>query len=183
MHPLKPSNARHTAVSDRIGESFSFYKDVPSILWCLFHAGGVKLGLASRTHAPELGREMLKLLHISPPPPPPADETGAGGGGSGGKRKDKEKDKMPTAMRKTRKATEFFQHMEIYPSGKIKHFEALARKTGIPYADMLFFDDESRNGDVARLGVTFWLVRDGVDWREVERGIAEWRRRKDEASG
>ncbi|KAJ8117769.1 hypothetical protein ONZ43_g4125 [Nemania bipapillata] len=43
---------------------------------------------------------------------------------------------------------------------------------------MLFFDDESRNRDTETLGVTMWLVRDGVSWTEIESGIQEWRRRR-----
>ena len=42
---------------------------------------------------------------------------------------------------------------------------------------MLFFDDEMRNRNVEALGVVMCLVRDGVSWGEVERGIREWRRR------
>ena len=43
---------------------------------------------------------------------------------------------------------------------------------------MLFFDDEARNRNVEELGVTMWLVRDGVDKEEVDRGVREWRRRR-----
>ncbi|KAI1466680.1 magnesium-dependent phosphatase-1 [Daldinia caldariorum] len=146
--PLKP-NAAHSACTDKIGESFAFYDDVPSVLHGLARAG-VRLAVASRTHAPDLGREMLKLLHI---PPASAD--------------------------KVRKAIEFFDAgLEIYPSSKIQHFKAINKRTGIPFTDMLFFDDESRNRDTESLGVTMWLVRDGVTWNEVVEGIKEWRRRK-----
>ncbi|OTB18551.1 hypothetical protein K445DRAFT_55217 [Daldinia sp. EC12] len=146
--PLRP-NVTHSACTDKIGETFAFYDDVPSVLHGLARAG-IKLGVASRTHAPDLGREMLKLLHI---PPASAD--------------------------KVRKAIEFFDAgLEIYPSSKIQHFKALNKRTGIPFTEMLFFDDESRNRDTESLGVTMWLVRDGVTWNEVVEGIKEWRRRK-----
>jgi len=80
---------------------------------------------------------------------------------------------------KTRKAIDFFDGgMEIYPSSKIRHFEALHKRTGIPHTEMLFFDDESRNRDTESLGVTMWLVRDGVTWAEIVKGIQEWRRRR-----
>ncbi|OTA64808.1 hypothetical protein K449DRAFT_463841 [Hypoxylon sp. EC38] len=69
-------------------------------------------------------------------------------------------------MAKPRKAIEFFDAgLEIYPSSKIRHFEALAKRTGIPCSEMLFFDDESRNRDTESLGVTMWLVRDGITWK------------------
>ena len=42
---------------------------------------------------------------------------------------------------------------------------------------MLFFDDEARNKNVEQLGVVMCLVRDGVTWGEMDRGIREWRKR------
>ncbi|KAI1360853.1 magnesium-dependent phosphatase [Xylaria arbuscula] len=182
--PLRP-NATHTACTDKVGESFAFYRDIVSILHGLSLAG-IKLGVASRTHAPDLGREMLRLLHVPPASSVFGGEdiaalhrtgtggsssgggSGGGGGGSGSKNSEK-----------TRKAIDFFDAgLEIYPSSKIRHFEALHKRTGIPYTEMLFFDDESRNRDTETLGVTMWLVRDGTTWAEVESGIREWRRRR-----
>ncbi|KAI8644915.1 magnesium-dependent phosphatase-1 [Parasitella parasitica] len=46
-------------------------------------------------------------------------------------------------------------HLEIYPGSKLKHFESLSEKSGIACSDMLFFDDESRNREVCKLGVHF----------------------------
>ncbi|KAI0381942.1 magnesium-dependent phosphatase-1 [Hypomontagnella monticulosa] len=147
VYPPLRANADHSACTDKIGETFAFYDDVPSVLHGLARAG-VRIAVASRTHAPDLGREMLKLLHV-----PPASSD------------------------KTRKAIEFFDAgLEIYPSSKIRHFEALAKRTNIPFTEMLFFDDESRNRDTESLGVTMWLVRDGVSWSEIVDGIKEWRR-------
>ncbi|KAI0855102.1 magnesium-dependent phosphatase [Xylaria cubensis] len=168
--PLRP-NAQHSACTDKVGETFAFYRDIPGILHGL-SLSGIKLGVASRTHAPDLGRDMLKMLHI-----PPAssvlsdhnsDPTTGKSGGSGSSSKEK-----------PRKAIDFFDAgLEIYPSSKIRHFEALHKRTAIPYSEMLFFDDESRNRDTETLGVTMWLVRDGVTWAEIESGIREWRRRR-----
>jgi magnesium-dependent phosphatase 1 len=174
--PLRAS-PDHTSATDRVGESFAFYPDVPRILHALPHAG-VRLAVASRSSAPDLAREMLKLLWIAPPPPVvgatgtgtgKGDEQGGGGGGILGNGK----------KEKVRKALELFDAgLEIYPRSKIRHFEAIYRKTGVPFNEMLFFDDESRNRDVESLGVTMWLVRDGVSWDELEGGVAEWRRRQ-----
>ncbi|OTB06024.1 hypothetical protein M426DRAFT_319386 [Hypoxylon sp. CI-4A] len=161
--PLRSANPERSACVDKVGETFAFYDDVPSVLHGLARSG-IKLGVASRTHAPDLGREMLKLL-VVPPASTLLDESAEGGSSS---KKDK-----------ARKAIEFFDAgLEIYPSSKIRHFEALAKKTGIAHTEMLFFDDESRNRDTESLGVTMWLVRDGVTWSEVEKGIEEWRRRR-----
>jgi len=143
--PLKAVSS-HDSVKDRFGESFAFYKDVPSILSAL-QSNGIKVGAASRTSAPDLGREMLRLLHIH-------DSEG-----------------------KKRKSIEFFDHLEIYPGSKITHFNKLQKATGLRYEDMLFFDDEARNRNVESLGVKMYLVRDGVSREEFERGIRDWRKR------
>ena len=46
-------------------------------------------------------------------------------------------------------------------------------------AVQLFFDDERRNKEVEKLGVTFIQVMegDGMSERLLETGLAEWRRR------
>lgn len=143
--PLK-ANSDHSAAKDRTGESFAFYREVPSILFSL-QEKAIKVGVASRTHAPDLGREMLRLLHVT-------DHDG-----------------------KKRKSLEFFDHFEIYPGSKITHFNKLQKATGLRYEDMLFFDDEHRNKEVESLGVTMYLVRDGVTKEEVNKGVRDWRKR------
>lgn len=80
---------------------------------------------------------------------------------------------------KPRKAVDVFDGgMEIYPGSKVKHIEALHKRTGVKYEDILFFDDESRNQETESLGITMRLVRDGVCWAEIEKGVEEWRRRR-----
>ena len=111
----------------------------------------IKIGVASRTSAPSLAKDLLKMLHL------PAAEEGD----------------------KPRRAVDVFDGgMEIYPGSKVRHMEMLHKRTGIRYEDMLFFDDESRNQDTEKLGVTMRLVRDGVSWAEVEAGVDDWRRRR-----
>jgi len=164
--PLKTApGAAHASAVDRFDEAYAFYADVPRVLYALPLAG-VKLGVASRTTTPDIAREMLKLLHV--PPPSQWDSGGGGGGGIGGSKKEK-----------PRRALELFDAgMEIYPGSKIRHMESLQKRTGVAYADILFFDDESRNREVEQLGVTMWLVRDGVSWGAVGDGVKEWRKRR-----
>lgn len=160
--------SNNTACTDRVGEKYSFYRDVPSVLFHLPRLG-VKVGVASRTYAPDVARDMLKLLYVHPPP---AQQQLLKDGGN-----DKKKSE------KSRRALDFFDAgLEIYPSSKLRHMEALHKRTGIPYEEFLFFDDESRNRDTESLGVTMCLVRDGVTWGEVERGVREWRRRRGHAT-
>ncbi|PSR75515.1 acid phosphatase-domain-containing protein [Coniella lustricola] len=213
LKPVPGSN--NTACTDRTGESFAFYRDVPAVLYTLAQCGsgggaGVKVGVASRTSAPDLARDMLKLLYVHPPPPqstaPQGDSAKSsldGGGGGGGeqqkppttaneKKKSKNKPSSSTTATtttnesstlnnggKAKKAIDFFDAgLQIYPGCKITHMKKLQRDTGIAFEDFLFFDDESRNRDTESLGVTMCLVRDGVSWAEIERGIKEWRKRR-----
>ncbi|KAH7093350.1 acid phosphatase-domain-containing protein [Paraphoma chrysanthemicola] len=133
-------------VKDRYGEGYGFYSDVAGILEAL-KAKSILVGAASRTHAPDLGREMLKLL------------------------------KVPTTSGSSSRAIDYFDHMQIYPGSKTTHFTRIHRDSGIEYDEMLFFDDESRNKNVEVLGVTMWLVRDGVTRNEIDDGVKSWRMR------
>ncbi|KAI9814623.1 MAG: hypothetical protein M1827_003179 [Pycnora praestabilis] len=62
--PLKAKDNNARAV-DRCGESFAFYQDVPLILQDT-RAKGIQVSAASRTAAPDLARDMLKMLHLAP---------------------------------------------------------------------------------------------------------------------
>ncbi|KAM3502029.1 hypothetical protein MY11210_009190 [Beauveria gryllotalpidicola] len=158
--PLKAANAARTAATDRHGEDFAFYADVPLILQLLPRvaaaaasaaAAPIKLGVASRTSAVGIARDLLKMLHL-----PAVD-----------------------GQQKARRAGDAFDAgTEIYPGSKIRHFETLQKRTGIAYEDMLFFDDESRNMETEKLGVTMRLIRDGLTWAEVEKGVEEWRKKR-----
>jgi magnesium-dependent phosphatase 1 len=110
-------------------------------------AKNILIGAASRTCAPDLGREMLKLL------------------------------KIPSSSGPSSRAIDYFDHLQIYPGSKTTHFERIHRDSGIDYEEMLFFDDESRNKNVEVLGVTMRLVRDGVTRNEIDEGVKSWRKR------
>ncbi|ORY32164.1 magnesium-dependent phosphatase-1 [Naematelia encephala] len=109
----------------------------------------IHIAACSRTSASELAREALGLLLV------PDEEGGV-----------------------TRAVT-YFNTMEIYPGSKLRHFREVHRKTGIPYEQMLFFDDEHRNFEVESLGVTMQLVpSSGTDRRLWQEGLARWRKRR-----
>ncbi len=135
------------------------------------------MSVASRTHAPDLAKDMLKNLVVTPPFKPTAEDD------ADEKKKEKEKKKKSKAV-KPLKALEYFTNMQIFPGSKTMHFEKIQegmRKAGseVAFADMVFFDDEARNRNVeVELGVTFWLVRDGVTREEVDKGVWEWRKRR-----
>lgn len=110
----------------------------------------ILIGAASRTHAPDLGREMLKLLKIP---------------------------SSSASSSSSQRAIDYFDYLQIYPGNKQTHFERIHRDSGIAYEEMLFFDDESRNKNVEVLGVVMQLVRDGVTMDEIDEGVQSWRKR------
>ena len=63
---------------------------------------------------------------------------------------------------------------EIYPGDKLRHFRAIAEKSGVPCSSMLFFDDEQRNANVCRLGVTFVNADGGVSVDMLVRGLEQY---------
>lgn len=145
--------SNHATFVDRNGESFSLYRDVPPILQLISSLPGtpIRLAVASKSPVGDLCREVLKLLRL------PA-------GGSGGKGK---------------KVIEVFDGgLEIYEGTKLRHFEVISRRTGVPFHEMLFFDDERPNREVEQLGVTMRLVEDGFSWDELEKGVQQWRKKR-----
>ncbi|XP_004698549.2 magnesium-dependent phosphatase 1 isoform X2 [Echinops telfairi] len=66
----------------------------------------------------------------------------------------------------------YFVHREIYPGCKITHFQRLQQKTGVPFSQMAFFDDEKRNVvDVSTLGVTCVHVPNGMSLPTLTQGL------------
>ncbi|KAK2802097.1 hypothetical protein FQN50_007461 [Emmonsiellopsis sp. PD_5] len=137
------------------GESFAFYPAVSSILHAC-RSRSIPLGLASRTQAPDLARDMLKTLYIIP----------------------SFSDNPAAANNRSVRALEYFDYVQIFPGNKTQHFSKIQQACGLQYEDMLFFDDEARNRNVqTELGVTFCLVRDGMTREEVDRGVWDWRKK------
>ncbi|KAG1769057.1 magnesium-dependent phosphatase-1 [Suillus placidus] len=141
--PLKRHHVTGKVIdSQRNPKTIDFYRDVPQIMHRL-QAAGVTIAACSRTDTPSLAREALDLILIPP-------RTGS------------------ASSAKPIPAIKFFDQLEIYPSSKIRHFKKLHEKTGIPYDEMLFFDDEWRNQE---------LVPNGLNDQILEKGLKEWRKR------
>ncbi|KAJ7908894.1 magnesium-dependent phosphatase-1, partial [Mycena leptocephala] len=147
-HVTGPLRRSGEAVVDAYGTPVEFYPDVPDILRRL-RDQDVLLAACSRTHAPDMARQALKLLHVAGDDAEPA---------------------LP--------AIELFDDLQIYPGSKLRHFRALHAQTGVPYEQMLFFDDEPRNREVESLGVVFHLTPTGVDNATFDAGVQAWNARK-----
>lgn len=151
-----------------------FYGDVPGILKNLRDAG-VTIAACSRTSAIKLAMEALKLIRIP-------NGTEASTENSTNTPTENNGDVSQSWTTTTSPAVKFFDQLEIYPTDKTVHFKELHKKTGLPYSEMLFFDDERRNRNVEKLGVTFILVPEGrgVDNKLFKDGLREWRKRHPE---
>jgi magnesium-dependent phosphatase 1 len=70
-------------------------------------------------------------------------------------------------------------YCEVYPGSKIKHFSSLHATTGIPYNEMIFFDDEMRNKEVEqKLGVHFVHVPGGMTLELFISAVKEFSRKR-----
>lgn len=85
------------------------------------HKSKIHIAAASRTHAPRAARQALTELLI----PGSIDSN----------------DLLKSGKAKSDKelvsSINLFDSMEIYPGSKITHFQALHKKTGIPYEEMV----------------------------------------------
>lgn len=81
--------------------------------------------------------------------------------------------------------SDYFKYKEIYPGSKTTHFMKMASASGVPFSEMIFFDNEPRNiTDVSKLGVTCVLVDaySGVTWDDVKKGFRAFSERKNRSS-
>eukprot|EP00607_Mallomonas_marina_P000595 CAMPEP_0182428684 /NCGR_PEP_ID=MMETSP1167-20130531/23208_1 /TAXON_ID=2988 /ORGANISM="Mallomonas Sp, Strain CCMP3275" /LENGTH=175 /DNA_ID=CAMNT_0024611713 /DNA_START=62 /DNA_END=589 /DNA_ORIENTATION=+ len=68
-----------------------------------------------------------------------------------------------------------FDYKEIYPTSKTRHFRKLQKDSGIPYSEMIFFDDWDLNCDeVSQLGVMCIHCPSGLNIRAWKNGMRQW---------
>ncbi|KDQ10828.1 hypothetical protein BOTBODRAFT_190283 [Botryobasidium botryosum FD-172 SS1] len=192
VSPLRREQQAINCIADRYGSQIKFYPDVPEILHSLVKTG-VHVAVCSRTTTPDLhvpAREALSLLLLPAKPQKTLLDHFSHSSSKSKAAAEAEEGASSSSASEPIPARDFFDTMEIYPffrsaaveGSKLVHFKALHEKTGIPYDQMLFFDDEIRNKEVEKLGVTFILVRRGVDHDCYQKGLQEWRRKRSGAS-
>lgn len=74
-----------------------------------------------------------------------------------------------------------FIAQEIFSSWthKTEHFQKIQRKTGVPYNEMLFFDDEDRNIEaVSKMGATCVYVGNGVNLGALRQGLSSFAQKR-----
>lgn len=70
---------------------------------------------------------------------------------------------------------DLFHFEEIYPGSKVTHFRQLAADSGLPFSEMVFFDDELRNiEEIGALGSRVVHVTRGVHRKLVFEAISRW---------
>ena len=168
--PLRRRGNDINKVYDRNGQPLQFFPHVPSILLWLKRRG-IPIAAASRTSAPTVARQALNGLYL------PDDSVLV-------PTEDVQEESQKADARgqdvKLVKAYDLFDYQEIYPGSKITHFRQLHQDSGVPYEDMIFFDDEYRNSEVGtKLGVHFVEVgHAGTDLGLFEKALREWRAKK-----
>ena len=151
MYMLRGAPFRRVSASeveDRAGESITVYEGarraIAQIVAGADGWGETLVAYASRTEHGDWAEECLLLLSVPGP-----------GGGKG-------------------KVTLYdaAAHMEIYGGSKVQHFQALQRKTGLAYDEMLFFDNERWNiTEVGRLGVRCVYTPGGMTEQHWAEGV------------
>jgi magnesium-dependent phosphatase 1 len=143
-------------VLDRYGRPAMPFKDVQSIIAAAVDAG-VTIAYASRN--PSVGpiESLLRSIPIAPRKHPDVDSLWAA---------------LPSP-------DYFHAYSSGGAKGKTKHFAAIHAVSGIPYEEMVFFDDLDDNLKPAReMGITSMKIeRRGLSWDEVEMGVRRWRAR------
>lgn len=137
--PVKKTNGEVLKVVDARGYELSIYKDIPKIITDL-KDHGTKILSASRTWAPDVAQDLLKIYKIE-------------------------------YQGKLVSMSELFDAKRWGDRSKIGHIgEGIKEITGhddIRKYKVFLFDDESRNRDVEKHGVTFVYVKDpekGPTW-------------------
>lgn len=145
----------HVKVLCKDGEQMTYLGDSEAILWALHDEASsissIRVAYISRTSYPEWAYELLGIM--------PVRDVANGRG--------------ETTTMSVVGEEDIHQ---IYPKNKTVHFARVHELTGIPYNEMLFFDNQMDNIEsVSPLGVTSIYTPRGMTWKHWEEGLAKFR--------
>ncbi|KAL3661993.1 hypothetical protein V7S43_012800 [Phytophthora oleae] len=146
--PFK-KNSSTGVVTDCKGEQVHFFGAVHTVLSILEtdpqFRDTTEVAVASRTTEPKWAKTCMRLMDVDIGGAEPKEE---------GEDKDLEEDGEDEETEKM-SLQSIVDYEAIYPRNKRVHFEQLKKDSGIPYEDMLFFDNEYGNvHDIQKLRVT-----------------------------
>ncbi|KAJ3411056.1 hypothetical protein HDV05_002847 [Chytridiales sp. JEL 0842] len=162
--PFTITGSHGHIVRDPHANEVKLFDEVPAILHALKEYADthphrlLNIAIASRSPATEWAHHIVSSLKV-PHPDHHSDPTSS-----------------PTTAPPLKAMRHFFGQIEIYPTEKTKHFQAITTANRIGHADCLFFDDEGRNiRDLSKVGVTcVHIKQDGMNWKYLQRGLAEY---------
>lgn len=77
----------------------------------------------------------------------------------------------------TRSMFDVSTYQEIYPGCKRRHFKQIQEKSGLPFSDMLFFDNEFGNiRDCSSIGIVSIYTPEGMTEEKWQEGLIEYAR-------
>ena len=140
---------------DRYGRLSAPYIAVPHIIASLVDSG-IPIAIASRNPSAGPVSELLRAITVRPGTKPEITNIW---------------EALPSPL--------YFHAYSSggYGKGKDRHFVTLRALTGIPFTEMLFFDDLPENIACAKaMGVTSVLItKEGLTINAFKEGLAEWR--------
>ncbi|GMF26364.1 unnamed protein product [Phytophthora lilii] len=149
--PFK-KNPTTGAVTDCKGEQVHFFGAVHTVLSILEtdpqFRDTTEVAVASRTTEPKWAKTCMRLMDV---------DIGSEGQSADGEEEDESEENEEESDEDVVKTSlqSIVDYEAIYPRNKRVHFEQLKKDSGVPYEDMLFFDNEYGNvADIKRLGVT-----------------------------
>ncbi|KAG7387114.1 Magnesium-dependent phosphatase 1, partial [Phytophthora pseudosyringae] len=171
--PFK-KNAATGAVTDCKGEQVHFFGAVHAVLSILEtdpqFRDTTEVAVASRTTEPKWAKTCMRLMDVDIGDVTSKDEA---------EEEEEEKSEQEDEEAEKKSLQSVVDYEAIYPRNKRVHFEQLKKDSGIPYEDMLFFDNEYGNvHDIQELGVTSAYCPQGLTEGSWIQGMEEFQAAK-----
>ncbi|KAG3184188.1 hypothetical protein PC128_g13871 [Phytophthora cactorum] len=170
--PFK-KNPTTGVVTDCKGEQVHFFGAVHTVLSILEtdpqFRDTTEVAVASRTTEPKWAKTCMRLMDVDIGDVSSKDM----------KEEESEESEENDDEEEKKSLLSIVDYEAIYPRNKRVHFEQLKKDSGIPYEDMLFFDNEYGNvHDIQKLGVTCAYCPQGLTEGSWIQGMEEFQATK-----